>query len=130
MGTCRLTRVKNAPKTVAFLVGICGVWAPLSNSARGQSTAAPEWTTSSYNPQRDAWQRDESKITPQNVKSIQLLWKTKTDNKAMGMQSFREPLIVAGINTANGAQTLAIVAGSSNDVFAFAAETGAVVWQK
>jgi len=131
MGMCRLTRATVAPKTIAFfLVGICGVGAPLTNSAYGQGTAAPEWTTSSYNPQRDAWQRVESKITPENVKSIQLLWKTKTDNKTMGMQSFREPLIVSGINTANGAQTLAIVAGSSNDVFAIAAETGTMVWQK
>ena len=124
MGVYGLAQAKITPKTIAFfLISVCGVGAPLITSAFGQASASPEWTTSSYNPQRDAWQRDETKITPENVKSIQLLWTTKADNKTMGMQSFREPLIVSGINTASGPQTLAILAGSSNDVFAIASLT-------
>ena len=51
------------------------------------------------------------KFTVDNAKNIRLLWKLKTDNKPMGMQSFREPLIVAGVNTAGGVKTLAILAG-------------------
>jgi hypothetical protein len=47
----------------------------------------------------------------------------------MGMQSFREPLIVSGVKTAEGARTVAILAGASNDVFALDAETGKVIWQ-
>ncbi len=90
----------------------------------------PEWTTSSYSPQRDAWQREETKITPQNVAGLKLLWKLKTDNKTMGMQSFREPLIVSGINAKGGTKTVAIFAGSSNDVYVVDADTGELVWQK
>ena len=48
----------------------------------------------------------------ENAKNIRLLWKLKTDNRTMGMQSFREPLIVAGIHTASGVKTLAILAGA------------------
>ena len=59
-----------------------------------------------------------------------LLWKLKTDNKAMGMQSFREPIIVAGVNATGGTKTLAILAGSSDDVYAVDAAGGALVWQK
>src|ERR1700744_2758874 len=83
-----------------------------------QSTPSPEWTTDSFNPQRDAWQRNETTISTANAHQLRLLWKIKTDNKTMGMQSFREPLVIAGVRTAAGAKTLAIVAGSSNDVYA------------
>lgn len=120
-GSSVLTRM-----AVLFFIGTFGCG--YMNSARAQS--APEWTTSSFNPQRDAWQRHETKINAQNAGKIQLLWKLKTDNKTMGMQSFREPLIVSDVKTAKGFKTLAIFAGSSNDVYVIDAETGVLVWQK
>jgi outer membrane protein assembly factor BamB len=99
-------------------------------AAIAQESGAAEWTTGSYNPQRDAWQRNETKLTRDNVKDLQLLWKVKVDNKTMGMQSFREPLLVSGVQTAGGAKDLAIVAGSYNDIFVLDAATGDVVWKK
>ncbi len=98
--------------------------------ALGQSTEAAEWPTGSFNQQRDAWQRNETKLTPANAKNIRLLWKLKTDNKSMGMQSFREPVIVAGVHTPAGVKTLAIFAGSSDAVFAVDVDSGSLVWQK
>jgi outer membrane protein assembly factor BamB len=100
-----------------------------TSQAVGQSTAA-EWPTGSFDQQRDGWQRNESKLTVDNVNNLKLLWKLKTDNKTMGMQSFREPLIVAGLATANGVKTLAVFAGSSNQVYAVDAQGGSLVWQK
>jgi outer membrane protein assembly factor BamB len=97
------------------------------NPARGQSGS--EWLTSSGDAARDAWQRAGSKITSRNARKLQLLWKVKVDSKPMGMLSFREPLVVSGIKTADGARTLAILAGASNDVFAIDAESGKVLWQ-
>jgi outer membrane protein assembly factor BamB len=97
--------------------------------AYGQA-GAPEWTTGSYDRQRDAWQRNETRLSPQNAGSIQLLWKVETNNKPMGMQSFREPQIIAGVQTAQGIKTLAILAGSFNDVYAIDADAGAMVWHK
>jgi outer membrane protein assembly factor BamB len=97
------------------------------NPARGQSVS--EWLTSSGDAARDGWQRAGSKITTKNVKKLQLLWKTKVAVKTVGMQSFREPLIVTGVKTADGSRTLAILAAAANDVFAVDAETGKVAWQ-
>ena len=97
---------------------------------QAQSTGAPEWPTGSFDQQRDGWQRNETKITVDNAKNIRLLWKLKTDNKPMGMQSFREPLIVAGVNAGGGVKTVAILAGSSDDVYAVDAASGTLVWQK
>jgi outer membrane protein assembly factor BamB len=106
-----------------------GFASPWLAAAPGQA-GAQEWTTGSFNPQRDAWQRDETKITPENAKNLQLLWKAKLEVKTMGMQSFREPLILAGVSTAAGPKNLAVLAGSSNEVYVLDADTGAVVWQK
>jgi outer membrane protein assembly factor BamB len=107
-----------------WVVGCALLWL---NPARGQSTS--EWLTSSGNAARDAWQRAESKITPRNAGSLRLLWKVKVDSKPMGMLSFREPLVVSGIKTADGTHELAVLAGASNDVYAIDAESGKVVWQ-
>src|ERR1700759_2118325 len=134
--------IKASPLTPRFLIGsvssvkllifvlFLSVSASAPHVALGQSTEAAEWPTGSFDQQRDGWQRNEAKLTPDNAKNIRLLWKLKTDNKTMGMQSFREPIIVAGIPTASGVKTLAIVAGSSNSIFAVDMQSGTLVWQK
>ena len=108
-------------------IGVLGCTLMWLNPVHAQSVS--EWLTSSGDAARDAWQRSESKITPKNVKKLQLLWKTKLPTKPMGMLTFREPLIVSGVKTADGSQTLAILAGAANDVYALNAESGKVVWQ-
>jgi outer membrane protein assembly factor BamB len=95
--------------------------------AQGQT--ASEWLTGSGDAARDGWQRAESKINPHNAGKLQLLWKTKLAAKPMGMLSFREPVIVTGVKTADGTHTLAIFAAAANQVFAVDAETGKVAWQ-
>jgi outer membrane protein assembly factor BamB len=116
-------------RNLKVLLSICFVGCALMglSPARGQS--ASEWLTSSGDAARDAWQRAESKITTSNVGKLRLLWKVKVASKPMGMLSFREPLIVSGVKTADGVRNLAILAGASNDVFAIDAETGKVAWQ-
>jgi outer membrane protein assembly factor BamB len=99
-------------------------------AALGQSTGAAEWPTGSFDAQRDGWQRNETKLSVETVKNIRLLWKLKTDNKPMGMQSFREPVIVSGVTTSGGVKALAIFAGSSDTVYAIDADTGKPVWRK
>ena len=116
-------------KLLSFLLFV-SVSASALHVALSQSTEAAEWPTGSFDQQRDGWQRNETKLTPDNAKNIRLLWKLKTDNKPMGMQSFREPVIVAGVHTAGGVKTLAIFAGSSDAVYAIDVENGSLVWQK
>ena len=130
------------PLTPRFLIGsvssvkllsfvlFLSVSASALHVALGQSTEAAEWPTGSFDQQRDGWQRNETKLTADNAKNLRLLWKLKTDNKPMGMQSFREPVIVAGVHTAGGVKTLAIFAGSSDAVFAIDVDNGSLVWQK
>jgi outer membrane protein assembly factor BamB len=127
MNLSRLSPAKNAS---GLLFVLCAGLLSSLGSAHAQASQSPEWTTDSFDAQRDGWQRNEMKISITNAKDIRLLWKIKTDNKTMGMQSFREPLIVAGVSTTSGTKTVAILAGSSNDVYMIDADTGSMVWQK
>jgi hypothetical protein len=102
----------------------------LTTTVSAQTKGISEWTTSSADAARDSWQRGNSKITPQTAKDIQLLWKVKVSNKTMGMQSFREPLLISGVKTADGVKNLTILAGASNDVFVLNTDDGAILWQK
>jgi outer membrane protein assembly factor BamB len=102
----------------------------LTTIASAQTKGISEWTTSSADAARDSWQRGSSKITPQTAKDIKLLWKVKVSNKTMGMQSFREPLLISGVKTADGVKNLTILAGASNDVFVLDTDDGAILWQK
>src|ERR1700750_2474291 len=102
MKVSRLPRIVLTRIAVLFFAGIFGFGAFGAAYVRGQAKGSPEWTTSSFNPQRDAWQREETKLTAQDAGKIQLLWKLKTDNKTMEMHSFREPLIVTGLKTSGG----------------------------
>jgi hypothetical protein len=116
-------------RNLRVLSSICFLGCALTwlSPVRGQS--ASEWLSSSGDAARDGWQRVGSKITPKNAGKLQLLWKVKVPTKPMGMLTFREPLIVSGVKTADGVKTLAILAGAANDVYAIDAENGKVVWQ-
>jgi outer membrane protein assembly factor BamB len=94
-----------------------------------QGQVKSEWLTSSGDAARDGWQKAPSKLNPKTVRKMQLLWKVKLPTKPMGMLTYREPLIVSGIKTSTGTQTLAILTGAINDVYAVDAESGKVVWQ-
>lgn len=121
----------NAMRTLRILMATWSLGCVLTPMYRAEAQRSPqEWTTSSVDPARDAWQRGDSKISPQTAKNLTLLWKTKVVNKTMGMQSFREPLIISGVKTPGGEKTVAILAGASNDVFVLDAANGDVIWQK
>ena len=121
----------NAMRTLRILMATWSLGCVLTPMYRAEAQSSPqEWTTSSVDPARDAWQRGDSKISPQTAKNLTLLWKTKVVNKTMGMQSFREPLIISGVKTPGGEKTVAILAGASNDVFVLDAANGDVIWQK
>jgi len=116
----------NAPIIYCLLLAAFFCYLTIGLAAQSPT---PDWPTSSYDSQRDGWQRNETKLDPANVHGIKLLWKTKTDNVTMGMQSFREPLIIPGVTTANGVKTLAILQGSANKVYALDTADGAILWQ-
>jgi hypothetical protein len=114
--------------TVASIC-FCGLQPAMHAQDANDAKSAPEWRTSSYDNLRDGWQRNEPKLTLDNVSGMKLLWTLKTDNVTMGMQSFREPLIISGVKMSAGEKTIAILAGSKNDVYGIDTDSGALLWK-
>jgi outer membrane protein assembly factor BamB len=117
-------------RRVVGMVGLLASGLMLPLSVAHAQAKGPEWTTSSYDRERDAWQRDETTISPSNAKNLKLLWTAKLQVKTMGMQSFREPLILTGVATAEGTKDVTVLVGSSNEVYVLETATGKVIWQK
>jgi glucose dehydrogenase len=97
--------------------------------AAGLAIAA-EWPTDGGNPKRDAWQRDEKILTKSNVKNLKVLWSLKLDNQPQEMHSLFPALIAEKVTTAGGPRQIAIVAGSSDNVYAIDVDTGKLIWKK
>src|SRR5205814_5253269 len=79
---------------------------------------AADWLTHSGNFQRTGWQKDETKISKDTVKNLQLLWKIKLETKQRSVYSLYGPLIVERAITDRGFKEIAFVAGAGNDFFA------------
>lgn len=89
-----------------------------------------DWATHSGDPQRTGWQKNETKINKDSVRNFQLLWKLKLENQSKALHSLMEPLILGNIITDRGFKELALVAGSSDNIFAVDADLGRIVWQR
>src|SRR6266852_760317 len=88
------------------------------------------WTAFGGDPQRTGWNKVETEITPETAPKLKLEWSIKLDNAPLAMQGLTPPLARAQIYTAKGVLDLAIVAGSSDKLYAIDADTGKIHWQK
>jgi outer membrane protein assembly factor BamB len=91
---------------------------------------AADWLTDGFNVVRDAWQRDEKLLSTSTAKDMKLLWKLKLDNQPRVMHSLFPPLVIGRVNTARGPKEVAIVAGSSDNIYAIDVQAGEVLWKK
>jgi outer membrane protein assembly factor BamB len=89
-----------------------------------------DWPTDGGNPQRTAWQQDESIITKGNAANLKLLWSLKLDNAPHQMHSLFPPVIAGEVKTSGGTKQIAIEAGSSDNLFGIDVATGSVIWKK
>jgi outer membrane protein assembly factor BamB len=91
---------------------------------------AADWLTDGSDVPRTNWQKDESILTTANAKDIKLLWKVKVENKPRQMHALFPPLIAGRVDTAQGPKEIALVAGSSDNLFAIDVAKGELLWQK
>src|SRR6185312_6666819 len=89
-----------------------------------------EWLTFGGDPQRTGWAKDEKILTKENLKSFGLQWKLHLDNAPKELTSLTVPVIVEDVYTARGVKDVAIVAGSSDNLYAIDADTGKLLWKK
>lgn len=91
---------------------------------------AADWPTDGGNPQRTAWQQDETILNKSNVGGMKLIWSRKLDNVPREMHSLFPPLIASQVKTSAGTKQIAVEAGSSDNLYGIDATTGAVIWSK
>jgi outer membrane protein assembly factor BamB len=92
--------------------------------------AKAQWTTFGGNPQRDGWDRDEAILTPQNAKSMKLIWKIQIDSPLREMNSLRTPVISEMVLMAQGHRDIVVVAGGADTVDAVDIDSGKLLWHK
>src|SRR5262249_59949666 len=81
-------------------------------------TQKADWLTDGGDPQRTAWQRNETLLTKESVKGMKLLWKIKLDNQTRQMHNLFPPLVAGSVRTGAGDKEIAVVAGVSDNIYA------------
>src|SRR5262245_17165442 len=109
-------------------LGAAAVCTTVGSSA--QTGKRADWMTDGADPQRTAWQRNETLLTKGNVKDMKLLWKIKLDNEPRQMQSLVPPLIAGNVTTPSGTKEIAVVAGVSDNVYGIDVDTGTLLWKR
>lgn len=98
-----------------------------------EPTPTDDWLTFSYNPERTGWVRVDPGITKANAHDIHLLWQYQTSTKGIPLNVYStltEPLVVNGVETAQGPKNLVYVASRDNHVYAIDADKGILIWEK
>ena len=83
-------------------------WTLLVACLGAVSLRSADWTTHSGDNQRDGWQRDETRLTRDALKNVQLLWKVKLDVKQRSVYSLFGPLVIERAITDRGFKELAL----------------------
>jgi len=89
-----------------------------------------DWAGQSGNPQRDGWARAEKAFTRDNAKNIELLYKFKAENQALGLQSLTSPIVNGNLITYLGFKEMLVFGGSDDNVFSIDADINRIIWKR
>ena len=104
--------------------------AALTAAVGAQGPAKASWLTDGYDKERTSWQRNETRLSPDTVGRMQLLWKVRLDNQPRQLHNLFPALIVGDVLTAQGRRELAIVAGVSDNIYGIDVEQGTQIWKR
>lgn len=103
---------------------------PAIVSAQTGGVALHDWLTDGGDNERTGWNRNEKRITKDNVRNLKLLWKLETGNQVRAMHSLMPVLVIGQLNTPEGTRQVGFVTGISDNLYAFDVETGKMIWKK
>ncbi len=89
-----------------------------------------DWPTFGHDPQRSGWAAQEDTLNVQNVAGLKLLWKIAVKNEARSLSALTAPVVMDAVTTPTGIRSVVYVAGSSDNLNAFDAATGELVWSR
>src|SRR5690348_1942306 len=89
-----------------------------------------DWLTFGHDPQRSGWAPEETKLTTETAKDLELKWSIQLDNLPLALNALTAPVVARDVVTPSGIKTIVYVAGSSNHLFAIDASNGKLLWQR
>ena len=95
----------------------------------GQSRGG-NWPTFGGDAQRSGWEIADSRISPDTVKDIRLLWKLKFEAQQRGARPVMPPLVLSRLISYRGFRELAFVATNADIVYSLDADLGTIFWLK
>jgi outer membrane protein assembly factor BamB len=117
----------------AVCLGWTAIWTALPGAQIPETQGRPgkaNWLTDGGDPQRTAWQRNETIISKDSVRNMKLAWKLQLDNQPRQMHNLFPPLIVSDVSTADGPKEIAVVAGVSDNIYGIDVATGRQLWKR
>jgi hypothetical protein len=114
---------------LAAMAAFFAPWIAFHQAPRAQTPKA-DWLADGGDPQRTAWQRNETILTKDTVKTMKLLWKIKLDNQPRQMHNLFPPLIAGSVSTPAGEKEIAVVAGVSDNIYGIDVAKGTLLWKK
>lgn len=121
---------RNIAETVCVFLcaAACGVVAVAQDAASTRRLA--DWLTDGGDPQRTAWQKNETLISPATAKDMKLLWKITLDNEPRQMHSLAPALVAGNVAMSDGTtREIAVVAGVSDNLYGIDVAKGTQIWK-
>jgi outer membrane protein assembly factor BamB len=109
--------------------GVC-LWTGIVRAQFGRG--AGDYSTVGADAHRSSWVRTDPKISPDSVSrpGFELVWKVKLNNEARQLNALTPASLLNGYIGYRGFRSLALLGGSSNQVFAVDTDLGRVEWQQ
>lgn len=117
---------------VAMALGSAG-FCLLAGVAHAQfGRGAGDFSTAGSDAHRSSWVRTDAKISPTSLSrpGFELVWKVKFNNEARQLNALTPASLLTSYIGYRGFRSLALVGGSSNQVFAVDTDLGRMEWQK
>ncbi len=100
------------------------VWSLCLAAGSSVGVWAADWPSTGGNPQRDGWSQGETIFSKASVSKVKLLWKYKTDNKAIGAGALTSPIVLSRLIGYHGFEELVLTTGTGGAAYAVDADLG------
>lgn len=113
-----------------FLLAAVGIGIGGRAAAQKAASVAPvaDWLTDGGDIERTAWQRHETLLSTESVRSMKMLWRTRLDNEPRQMHNLLPVLIAGRVTTERGPKQIVLVTGVTDNLYALDAENGQLLW--
>lgn len=107
----------------------------ISLTAWAQDRKSRDWLTWGGDAERSGWNRGDTTISRRNAAGLELKWKLRIDSEVpveirSGNSMLSAPLVVEGVKSSRGTETLVYTLSAAHELAAINAATGKIAWRR